>query len=154
MHLLQSPALQFRVARDRKQLKEERREKTHNSLEKICFLCRLDARKVDFFFFDRLLTQSPALIFTTPNQCILNASAHARAQREPFCDIFLPWLWLQNQRLAVSAAARVSPSAPLLPSAAENFLRSTSERFALVRRICKKSFFDFSYYCKISQRGS
>lgn len=25
--------------------------KTHNSLEKICFLCRLDARKVDFFFF-------------------------------------------------------------------------------------------------------
>lgn len=52
VHLLQFPALQFGVARDRKELEEERRGKTHNSLEIICFLCRLDARKVDFFLID------------------------------------------------------------------------------------------------------
>lgn len=68
-----------------------------NSLKIICFLFCLDVRKVDFF--DRLLTQSLALIFTTPNQCILT-HVGARSLTHGFR--------FSNKRRVVSAAPSAS----------------------------------------------
>lgn len=83
--------------------------------------------------------------------------ARARAQRKSAFVIFLA-VGSEQETSRECNAKCVSLSAPLFPPAAENFLRGTfhlaSERFALVRRICKKPFYDFLTTVRFYSRGS
>lgn len=73
-------------------------------------------------FCDRLLDQNPALIFTTPNQCILtHVGAHSltHAPRKPLCDFLSCGFRFSNEMSRERGAKCLLLSSPPVLSEAE-----------------------------------